>query len=476
MPVRFGKSSLFCRLLFSLFLEYKKVCFLCMAEKDTESVGMEVRQLYEKGYGMLEKKQYEYAVELLAMAIEKEPAFFDCRVALRAAQINVSKGKGKIGRMAAAAAAAPYLAQAKVALARDNYFGAIIAAEKALNGSPENAVAHQIIVDGSRMLDFPRTMISSLQLLKKLDPEDTNLTQQLATALEMLGDWAQAEELMGQLAAMNPDDPFLQQSYRDTAAKAAISRGNYESTVRETPIASEPSEIMTAEESLDQRIFEMEERLQEEPENFKLGVDIAKLYIERRDFEAAFEYFDWVQENNQVSDSAIDRAILLAHQERFNHEILQLKDPARINEAEKGRDEFMLQMCQDFADRYPTMLEFRYELGERLFRLGQVNEAIQAFQRTQLSPKHKLESLSYLGQCFMKRGMHDMAVSQFEKALEGKAVMDQQRKELIYNLACVYEEQGRRKEAGKYFKEIYEVDISFLDVADKVESGYSSGA
>ena len=106
MPVRFGKSSLFCRLLFSLFLEYKKVCFLCMAEKDTESVGMEVRQLYEKGYGMLEKKQYEYAVELLAMAIEKEPAFFDCRVALRAAQINVSKGKGKIGRMAAAAAAA----------------------------------------------------------------------------------------------------------------------------------------------------------------------------------------------------------------------------------------------------------------------------------------------------------------------------------------------------------------------------------
>ena len=68
-----------------------------------------------------------------------------------------------------------------------------------------------------------------------------------------------------------------------------------------------------------------------------------------------------------------------------------------------------------------------------------------------------------------------MALSQFEKALGEKAVMDQQRKELVYNLACVYEELGRREEAAKYFKEIYGVDIGFRDVADKVESGYSSG-
>jgi len=218
-----------------------------MAEKDIESVGMEVRQLYEKGYGMLEKKQFEYAVELLTMAIERDPAFFDCRVALRAAQINVAKGRGKIGRMAAVTAAAPHIAQAKLALARDNYFGALISAEKILNGDPENAVGHQVIVDASRMLDLPHTMISSLQFLKKLKPDDTDLTQQLATALEMLGDWDQAEELMGQLAAMNADDPFLQQAYRDTAAKAAIFRGNYESSVKETPMSSEPSEIMTAE-------------------------------------------------------------------------------------------------------------------------------------------------------------------------------------------------------------------------------------
>ena len=182
-------------------------------------------------------------------------------------------------------------------------------------------------------------------------------------------------------------------------------------------------------------------------------------------------------ENNQVSDSAIDRAVADAYQAQYDHDIETFPEGSPEREGlVRERDVFLLENCQERAERYPTMLEFRFELGERLLRMDQVNEAIQAFQKAQNSPKHKLDSLNYLGQCFMKRGMHDMALSQFEKALGEKTVMDQQRKELVYNLACVYEEQGRREEAARYFKEIYEVDINFLDVADKVESGYSSGA
>ena len=47
-----------------------------MPEKDHNVVGMEVRQLWERGYEQLEKKQWDYAMELLCMALEKEPAFF----------------------------------------------------------------------------------------------------------------------------------------------------------------------------------------------------------------------------------------------------------------------------------------------------------------------------------------------------------------------------------------------------------------
>lgn len=453
-----------------------------MPEKDHNVVGMEARQLWERGYEQLEKKQWDYAMELLCMAVEKDPGFFECRMALRAAQVKKYENASSMAKIAGTAANAHNMAQAKVALVRKNYFGALSHAEKVLCADPESSVAHRVIVDASSALDLPQTMISSLQMLKKVNPENKDLTKELATALEMLGDWDQAEQVMGQLAAVNPDDPVLQQAYKDTAAKATIFRGQYEKMITEPGAGEEglgdnvETETLSADEALDEKIYHMEERLQGESDNYKLGVDIAKLYVQRRDFERAFEYYDWVLENNQVSDSAIDRAVADAYQAQYDYDIETFPEGSPEREGlVRERDVFLLENCQERAERYPTMLEFRFELGERLLRMDQVNEAIQAFQKAQNSPKHKLDSLNYLGQCFMKRGMHDMALSQFEKALREKTVMDQQRKELVYNLACVYEELGRREEAAKFFKEIYEVDIGFRDVADKVESGYSSG-
>tara|TARA_B100000959_G_C14945851_1_gene609859 strand:- start:448 stop:1800 length:1353 start_codon:yes stop_codon:yes gene_type:complete len=449
-----------------------------MPEKDHTSVGGEVRQLWEKGYDTLEKKNFDYAMVLLAEAVEKEPAFFDCRMALRAAQMKKHENAGRLGKIAAAAGNAHHLAQAKIAIGRKNYFKALAHAEKILCGNPENSTAHRVIVNAAQALDLPQTMISSLQMLKKANPKDNKITQELAQALEMLNDWDEAERVMLQLAQMNPEDPFLQQAYKDTAAKATIYRGNYEKREGGQGVDEVDDSIAdySSEDVLDEKIYNMEERLQDEPENYKLAVDIAKLYVERQDFDRAFEYFDFVRTNHSVSDSSIDRALADAEEARFNYDINQYPEgsPERVG-LEAERDKFMLENCRERADRYPTMLEFRFELGERLFRSGDVNEAIQTFQRAQNSPSHKHRSLCYLGQCFMQREMYDMALSQFEKAMEGKSTFDDQRKELVYNIASVYEKQGKHERAASQYKSIYEMDIGYRDVAEKVEGGYSTG-
>lgn len=457
-----------------------------MPERDHTSVGGEVRQLWEKGYDCIEKKNYDYAMELLCMALEQDPSFFECRMALRAAQMKKQENTGRIARMAATAAAAHNLAQAKIAASKKNNFAAMAHAEKMLCADPESSAAHRMIVEAAKALDYPQTQFSSLQLMKRANPKDNEITQELADALERFGDYDQAEAVMEQLARLNPDDIFLQQAYKDTAAKATIYRGGYEKMMQghaegageeEGADEGRPPSDFTSEDVLDEKIYFMEEQLQDEPENYKLAVDIARLYVERLDFDRAFEYYEWVEENNPVGDSAIDKSIAEAHEARYEHELGQLnaEDPheaaerARLTEE---RNAFMLENCRQRAERYPTMLEFRFELGEWLFRCGDVNEAISAFQRAQNSPGHRLRSLNYLGQCFLQRGMHDMAVSMLEKGLEEKAGMDDQKKEMIYHLGCVYEEIGKTAEATEQFKRIYEVDISYRDVAHKVESGY----
>ena len=449
-----------------------------MPERDHTAVGGEVRQLWEKGYDCVEKKNFDYAMELLCMALEQDPSFFECRMALRAAQMKKHADAGRLAKMAAVATTAHHLAQAKLALSKKNNFGALVHAEKILCADPENSSGHRVIVKASKALNYPQTLISSLQLLKRVSPKDNKLTQELADALEMLGDYDQAEQVMAQLSRLNPDDIYLQQAYRDTAAKATIYRGGYEKMMEKDVEEAEsvPSDY-TSEDVLEEKIYYMEETLQEEPENYKLAVDIARLYVERHDFDRAFEYYDWVLEKNLVGDSAIDKAVAEAHEARFEFELraLNADDPHEAAERARlveERDAFMLENSRQRAERYPTMLEFRFELGEWLFRAGDVNEAIHAFQRAQNSPGHRLRSLNYLGQCFLQRGMHDMAVSMFEKGLQEKSAMDDQKKEMVYHLGCVYEEIGKMAEAMEQFKSIYEVDIGYRDVAAKVESGY----
>jgi len=81
--------------------------------------------------------------------------------------------------------------------------------------------------------------------------------------------------------------------------------------------------------------------------------------------------------------------------------------------------------------------------------------------------------LSYLGQCFARRGINDLAVSTFEDALKEKLVFDDEKKELTYLLGSSLEKMGKKEEAMTQFKIIYKEDSSYKDVAEKVESFYS---
>ena len=53
--------------------------------------------------------------------------------------------------------------------------------------------------------------------------------------------------------------------------------------------------------------------------------------------------------------------------------------------------------------------------------------------------------------------------------------MDERKKEAIYELGCCYESMNKREEAMEEFKLVYSADISFRDVADKINAFYNQG-
>ena len=69
-----------------------------MPEKALNQISRPVREQYQKGVTALQRQNYEYAVAILTQILEQEPAFYEGREALRAAQSKKSGSGGGCSR------------------------------------------------------------------------------------------------------------------------------------------------------------------------------------------------------------------------------------------------------------------------------------------------------------------------------------------------------------------------------------------
>ncbi len=80
--------------------------------------------------------------------------------------------------------------------------------------------------------------------------------------------------------------------------------------------------------------------------------------------------------------------------------------------------------------------------------------------------------MNLLGRCYRELGMLDLAAKQLEDAAREMMVMDEIKKEIVYNLGLVYEQMGDAEKYIDAMKKIYEADYGYRDVAKRVESSY----
>ena len=145
---------------------------------------------------------------------------------------------------------------------------------------------------------------------------------------------------------------------------------------------------------------------------------------------------------------------------------------AAAESKQKDRDLFLFSDLQDRVARYPNDLQFKYDFGVLLFQRNQINEAIQQFQASQRNAQRRVQSLYYIGLCFKAKQQYDMAIDQLQRADAELPVMDDTKKSIVYELGLLHELTGKRPEALEFFKQIYQQDIGYRDVAAKVEQGY----
>ena len=463
-----------------------------MPEKTLAEIPRPLRELYEKGTAAYNRSNWDYAVAIFTQVLQKEPAFFDCRKALRATQHSKKGGGGGLfKRFLGTASSSPLLAKGQL-VARNNPVEALGIAEQILNTDPNNVSAHKLLAEAALDADLPQTAVLSLEIAHKLDAEDKDIALRLGEALLRAGQVAKAEGVYRELERAHPHDQNITQALKNVVAKRTMVEGGYEALssgegsyrdilkdkAEAASLEQEKREVK--EEDVAERLIqEKDARLAKEPNNVKLMREIAELHAQKQEFDRALSYYNRMLATEGVSDPSIEAAVAELTARKFDHALAQLDPASPIFEEEKARLaaeklSYQIDEARRRVDKYPTDLQLRFELGRLYFQAGKLSEAIQEFQRAQANPHLRIQTLNYLGQCFACRGMNDLAARTFQNAIKEKPVFDDEKKELVYRLGCVLEATGKNEEAIEQFKQIYEVDIGYRDVGAKVDAYYAS--
>jgi tetratricopeptide (TPR) repeat protein len=464
-----------------------------MPEKSQNEIPASWRDLYEKGRAAYDRQNLDYAISIFNQILEKEPGFYDCREALRAAQFKKAEAGSSFFKRALgkATSTGPLLARGRIAL-HSNPLEAIQLAEQILNQDPHSTMGHKLLADAALAAGLPRTAVLSLEIVFKNSQGDRDLALRLAKALVDAGQSERAEEILGDLQQNDPGNSEISQALKNLSVHRTMEEGGYNDLAdgsgsyrdilkdkeQSKALEQDQREVKTGDVAAN-LIQEYETRLAQEPKNLRLLRSLAELYAQKNEFDASLAYYQRILDAGMGGDSTIEKNIADTHLKKFDYLESKL-DPNAPDYAQSvagikaDRQAFQLAECKARADKFPSDLGIRFELGELYYETGHITEAIQELQKSQNNPHRRVQSLFYLGQCFASRGMNDLAARTLQNAIKEKVVFDDEKKELIYALGCVLEKMKKTEEAMDQLKQIYEVDISYKDVAAKVDAYYAS--
>ena len=144
-----------------------------------------------------------------------------------------------------------------------------------------------------------------------------------------------------------------------------------------------------------------------------------------------------------------------------------------------GIDAGLAELFEEFrvaeeGDTIKEDYETHYNMGTAYKEMDLMDEAIQEFQTSASLVKpgdgtsRFLQCCNMLGHCFIQKGMADAAVLWFKKGLSAPGHSEDEYQALRYELGSAYEQLGDLKQAREFYTEVYGVDVSYREVAEKL--------
>lgn len=462
-----------------------------MPEITEKELPPNLKPLWLKALSAVQTSNLTYGVSLLQAVLKDSPGFVEGRKMLRKCELqlsgNTKKKAGLFGMSSGGMGVMKLQGQAK-----KDPLGTLPLVEKELEKDPLNDQANELLFDICHKLEFYETAAFALETVRKGNPENAKLLHKLAEFYLLRDQPMLASEVYNDITKHHPTDGTAIKGSKDASARASMQKQKWDENADMRSLMKNSAEFEELEkasrtgltrEQLEERRDKVVEKYNLDPNHLGTVKDLAGLYEQLEDWHNAHTFYGWAHSlsNGDVAlatkaASMKDRAL---EQDMKNLEIAAEADPdneelkAALDARKADRVAEQVMEAQKRVDQNPTDPQLRFELGSALYRAGDFSAAIPHLQQATRNPHIRTKVLLLLGRTFRAKGMFDLSIKQLSDALADLVAMDNTKKEVLYEKGLIHAEVGDKASALDCFKQIYEVDYGYRDVAQRVEDSYS---
>ena len=455
-----------------------------MLEEDIQAA--KTRAFFEKARKVAETKNFDYAIDMYIEGLRYTPeAIEDGHLPLCELALERQRRGGK----------KPSMMERLKRLRGKTPLEQMLNAEYLFAKDPNHLPYAEAMLKAAVAGDYKKTAdwIANLIFQTNNAAEKPSLQTYilLKDSYAALGEFDKAVAACQRAARLKPHDGQLAEEYKNLSAELTMARGKYdgEGDFRQSIKDREEQEKLQAQASVvkteDYRLEAVEDARRKIAQNPDLQANIFNLAEALSDLENDEAENDAISllENTYKSKNDFSykqragqlRIKQLKRKRREAKAVLDTKPDdtqakTRLEELSAQLNKTELEHYRLCMENYPTDLHAKYEYGVRLVRNKQYNEAIPLFQEAQKDPRRKIAAMDKIGLCFFMKGWLADAIDVFTKAINSHEIKDDSvGKELRYNLARAYEEQGDTQKALEIYRKIAQLDFAFKDVSQRVD-------
>ena len=439
---------------------------------------MDFSKHIQKAEEALRRRNYDFAVELYRQLIDLSPDLADARGGLRQALKKRHEQK-KGGALLRAVSGALPLSRAKTLHKLKKYDACSRALEDYLATNPLDEEANLLLGLSLESAGHFNAARAVYEFVAEIAPKNPNGLKRAGAMMYRTGDHARALDYYERALAVDPRDQEALKARKNLAAESALSRSAADTVQHSRELIKDKDEARLleraqrrhlSEEELQEELERLESAFAESPSDVDLMLSLADVHEKLKDPEAALDLarralqyrkdsFDVVCRVGDLEGKALKREIARADKEG---------DTARAGELERALFEAEVEDYRRRVGLRPGDAHLRMLLARRLLKVDDVDGALAELQRCQSEPRVRNDALFHMAQCFHRKGILDLARKEYEHALEATNGINDRAKEILYSLGSIAESQGKEDEARSFYIRIYEVDISYRDVAQKM--------